>query len=83
MTQMYKSEIVRGRDCEVRSLKERLQPGGGGRGRRSGACRSVWLPADTNMALSVLCQSDINQSPNQRCRPPEGASVDPSTALTR
>lgn len=30
MTQMYKSEIVRGRDCEVRSLKERLQPGGGG-----------------------------------------------------
>lgn len=31
MTQMYKSEIVRGRDCEVRSLKERLQPGGGGR----------------------------------------------------
>lgn len=75
---------VQKRDCERKRLRGKVikrETAAGGR--RSGACRSVWLPADTNMALSVLCQSDINQSPNQRCRPPEGASVDPSTALTR
>lgn len=50
--------IVRERDCEVRPLKERLQ----WREEEQGFSRSVWPPADTNMALSVLCQSDINQS---------------------
>lgn len=45
------------RGCESRRLWGKWR-----RGRRSRACLSVWLPADTNMALSVLCQSDINQS---------------------
>lgn len=61
-----RSMSINDSDVQGRIVRRRARPlnkialEGGGKRRR--VSRSVWLPADTNMASSVLCQSDINQA---------------------
>lgn len=61
--------VINDSDIQHKIVKERKNRGGvrkkeseGRQREEEEACVCVWLPADTNMAFSVLCHSDINQS---------------------
>lgn len=57
-----RSMSINDSDVQGRIVRRRPRPLKEGGGKRRSVSRSVWLPADTNMASSVLCQSDINQA---------------------